>query len=98
MNWSRILASLVAQAVKRLPSMLETWVRSLAWEDALEKGKDRPIFWPGEFHGLYIVHGVTKNQTQLSEFHFTPLLPENLPDPGIEPAFSYISCVGRQIL
>ena len=38
MNWSRILASLVAQAVKRLPSMLETWVRSLAWEDALEKG------------------------------------------------------------
>ena len=37
MNWSRILASLVAQAVKRLPSMLETWVRSLAWEDPLEK-------------------------------------------------------------
>ena len=24
----------------------------------------------GEFHGLYIVHGVTKNQTGLSDFHF----------------------------
>ena len=32
-------ASLVAQAVKNLPSMLETWVRSLGWEDSLEKGK-----------------------------------------------------------
>ena len=32
-------ASLVAQVVKNLPSMLETWVRSLGWEDSLEKGK-----------------------------------------------------------
>ena len=31
-------ASLVAQLVKNLPAMLETWVRSLGWEDALEKG------------------------------------------------------------
>ena len=31
-------ASLVAQMVKRLPSMLETQVRSLSWEDLLEKG------------------------------------------------------------
>ena len=29
--------SLVAQTVKRLPAMRETWVRSLAWEDPLEK-------------------------------------------------------------
>ena len=32
-------ASLLAQMVKNLPSMQETWVRSLSWEDALEKGK-----------------------------------------------------------
>ena len=32
-------ASLVAQLVKNLPAMLETWVRSLGWEDPLEKGK-----------------------------------------------------------
>ena len=30
-------ASLVAQLVKNLPAMWETWVRSLGWEDPLEK-------------------------------------------------------------
>ena len=28
----------MAQKVKNLPVMQETWVRSLGWEDALEKG------------------------------------------------------------
>ena len=32
-------ASLVAQLVKNLPAMWETWVWSLGWEDTLEKGK-----------------------------------------------------------
>jgi len=31
--------SLVAQLVKNLPAVLETWVRSLGWEDSLEKGR-----------------------------------------------------------
>ena len=31
-------ASLVAQLVKNLPAVLETWVRSLGWEDPLEEG------------------------------------------------------------
>ena len=31
-------ASLVAQLVKNLPAMLETWVQSMGWEDPLEKG------------------------------------------------------------
>ena len=30
-------ASLVAQTVKNPPAMLETWVRSLGWEDSLEE-------------------------------------------------------------
>ena len=30
-------ASLVAQRLKCLPAMQETWVRSLGWEDPLEK-------------------------------------------------------------
>ena len=30
-------ACLVAQTVKRLPTMRETWVQSLVWEDLLEK-------------------------------------------------------------
>ena len=46
-------ASLVAQLVKNLTAMQETWVQSLGWEDPLEKGKaTAPIFWPGEFQGL----------------------------------------------
>ena len=32
-----LLASLVAQMVKRLLTMWETWVQSLGWEDLLEK-------------------------------------------------------------
>ena len=32
-----IRVSLVAQMVKHLPAMQETWVRSLGWEDPLEK-------------------------------------------------------------
>ena len=31
-------AFLMAQLVKDLPAMGETWVRSLGWEDPLEKG------------------------------------------------------------
>ena len=31
-------ASLVAQMVKNLLAMQETWVQSLGWEDPLEKG------------------------------------------------------------
>ena len=32
-------ASLVTQLVTNLPAIKETWVRSLGWEDPLEKGK-----------------------------------------------------------
>ena len=37
-DWHFSLASLVAQLVKNLPAMWETWVRSLDWEDPLGKG------------------------------------------------------------
>ena len=44
-------ASLVAQMVKNPPAMWETWVRSLDWEDRLEREwLPTPEFWPGEFH------------------------------------------------
>ena len=35
----RTWASLLAQLVRNLPAMRGTWVRSLGWEDPLEKGK-----------------------------------------------------------
>ena len=38
--------------VKNLPSVKETWVQSLGWEDPLEKGMTTPpVFLPGESHG-----------------------------------------------
>ena len=47
-------ASFVAQLVKNPPSMQETWVWSLGWEDPLEKGKAiHSSILPGEFHELY---------------------------------------------
>ena len=42
-NFHFHLASLVAQTVKRLPAMQETWVQSLSWEDPLEKGNGNPL-------------------------------------------------------
>ena len=33
-----VFISLTAQLVKNQPAMWETWVRSLSWEDLLEKG------------------------------------------------------------
>ena len=57
-------ASLVAQLVKNLPAMWETWVRSLGWEDPLEKETvTHPVFWPGEFHGLCSPWGRKESDT-----------------------------------
>ena len=36
------MASLVAQMVKHLSAMWETWVQTLGWEDPLEKGNGSP--------------------------------------------------------
>ena len=42
----------MAQKVKNLPAMQETWVKFLHWEDPLEEGMATPlppVFLPGEF-------------------------------------------------
>ena len=57
--------SLVAQLVKKLPAMWETWVRSLGWEDSLEESvtinssilvwripMDRGAWWSMESQGV----------------------------------------------
>ena len=47
-----VRVSLVAQMVQRLPAMLETRVRSLGWEDPLEKEMaTHSSTLPGKFHG-----------------------------------------------
>ena len=43
---------LMAQMVKHLPTMQETWLSSVGHEDRLEKRTvPTPVFLPGEFHG-----------------------------------------------
>ena len=45
-------ASLMAQMVKHLPAVQETWVQSLRWEDPWRREwQPTPIFLPEEFHG-----------------------------------------------
>ena len=38
-RYTQLRASMVAQMIKNLPTMQETRVQSLGWEDPLEKGK-----------------------------------------------------------
>ena len=66
-------ASLMAQMVKNLSAMRETWIRSLGWEDPLEKEMAMHssilawrIPWTEE-PGKYSSWGCTKRQTQLSD-------------------------------
>ena len=74
--------SLVAQTVKRLSTMRDTRVRSLGWEDPLEKEMaihSRTIAWKNPMdRGAWqaTVHGVTTSWTGLSNFtslHFNQL-------------------------
>ena len=37
-GWTQMGAFLVAQMIKNLPSVQQTWVQSLSWEGPLEKG------------------------------------------------------------
>ena len=62
----------VAQLVKNPPAMRETWVRSLGWEDPLEKGNGNPLQHSCLENPLdgETVRGVTKSQTRLSTFTF----------------------------
>ena len=56
-------ASPVAQLVKNVPAMWDTWVRSLGWEDPLEKGK-ATHFSILAWRIPWTVHGVAKDTTK----------------------------------
>ena len=54
-GFSLLVTFLVAQMVKHLPTMQETWVQSLGWEDPLEeKMQPTPVLLPGKSHGLTV--------------------------------------------
>ena len=74
-------ASLVAQRLKHPPAMQETWVRSLGWEDSLEKEMathSSILAWKIPWtRGAWwtVVHEVVKSQMRLHfHFHFFILL------------------------
>ena len=61
----------MTQLVKNPPSVWETWVRSLGWEDPLEKGTTTHSSNSGLENSMdCIAHEVAKSQTRLSDFHF----------------------------
>ena len=65
-------ASLVAQMVKNLPAMWETWVQSLSQKNPLEKGMathSSILAWRMPQTGVWraTVHGVEKSRTRLSD-------------------------------
>ena len=68
-------ASRVAQLVKNLPAIQETWVRSLGWEDPLEKGKathSSILAWriPGTIYSPWGRKELDKTECLSSDFHF----------------------------
>ena len=67
--------SLVAQTVKCLSTMWETWVRSLGWEDPLErKWQSPPVPLPGKSHGQKTLVGYSpwgcKESDTTERLHF----------------------------
>ena len=83
------LASLVAQSVKSLPAMQETWVRSLGREDPLEKEMAAHssilawrIPWTEEPAGLQSLSGV---RLFCDPMNCNPPVTVTVPDLGIEP-------------
>ena len=64
-------ASLVAQLLKNLPAMWETWVPIPGFGRSHGEGKGYPLQYSGLGNSMdCIVHGVTESRTQLSHFHF----------------------------
>ena len=66
-------ASVVAQMVKNLPAMRETWARSVGWEDPLEEGMathSSILAWRipmGRGAWRATVHEARKSQTRLTD-------------------------------
>ena len=64
--------SLVAQIVKNLPAVQETWVRALGWVGSPGEGNVNPFQYPCLENSMdsgawwVTVHGVSKSQTRLS--------------------------------
>ena len=59
----QVLGFPCSSLLRNPPAMGETWVLSLGWEEPLEGKATTPVFWPGEFHGLYSPWGRKESDT-----------------------------------
>ena len=85
-------ASIMAQRLKRLPAMRETWVRSLSWEDLLEKEMaphSSILAWRIPWTRSLVGYSrrVAKSRTRLS--NFTSLHSRQLSGCGVKDLVSF---------
>ena len=79
-------ASLVAQLVKNLPAMWETWVGKIPWRRERLPTLNTPVFWPGEFHQLYSPWGHKESYTTecLSHYFSNKVILNSITDGSIK--------------
>ena len=54
----------VGSAGKESATLWDTWVQPLGWEDPWRREwLHTPVFWPGEFHGLYSPWGCKESDS-----------------------------------
>ena len=80
-SYVEFIASLVAQMVKHMPAMQETWVQSLGWEDPLEKEMAThsstlawKIPWTEEPGRLQSMGLQTVRHNWVTSFHYVELI------------------------
>ena len=78
-------ASLGAQLVKNLPTMQETWVQYLGWEDPLEKGKATHSNSGLETSMDYTVHGILQARILegVASLSLQRIFPTQVLNPGL---------------
>ena len=76
----------MAQLVKNLPEIPETWIRSLGWEDLLEKGKaTHSLILSWRIHGLYTPWGHKESDMtnfQVNTGYSVEMILEGIRDPS----------------
>ena len=68
-SWASLVALLVKNNLQCRRPGFDPWVGRIPWR---RERLPTPVFWPGEFHGLYSLW-VAKSRTRLNDLHFFTL-------------------------
>ena len=66
-SWAFLVAQMVKNHLQCWRSGFYPWVGKVPWR---RERLPTPVFWPGEFHGLYSLWG--RKELDTTEFHFQP--------------------------